>query len=362
MTVYTFLFLIGGLVLLVYGADALVKGASRLALALGISPIIIGLTVVSFGTSAPELAVSTQAAWAGQADLGVGNVVGSNIFNVLFILGLSALIVPLVVHTQLIRIDVPVMIGTALLFFVFALDGQLAKWEAAILALGAVAYTWFQIYLSRKEKKSALEQEFEAELSQEPRTGTLVNIGWIVLGLVMLVLGSNWLVDAAITIARVLGVSELIIGLTIVAIGTSLPEVATSIAAALKGERDIAVGNVVGSNIFNILTVLGISGLLSPKAINISDAAVAFDIPVMIAISVACFPIFFKGLEITRFRGALFFFYYIAYTLYLILAHTKHDALSTFSTAMWYFVLPLTALTLGWYLIGGVKERRSEVS
>ncbi|HRK74645.1 MAG TPA: calcium/sodium antiporter [Rhodothermales bacterium] len=362
MTVFTFLFLIGGLVLLVLGADALVKGASRLALALGISPIIIGLTVVSYGTSAPELAVSTQAAWVGQADLGVGNVVGSNIFNILFILGLSSIIVPLVVHTQLIRIDVPVMISTAILFFLFVLDGQLAKWEAGILALGAILYTWFQIHLSRKEKKSALEQEFEAELSQEPRTGTAINIGWILLGLVMLVLGSNWLVDSAITIARTLGVSELIIGLTIVAIGTSLPEVATSVAAALKGERDIAVGNVVGSNIFNILIVLGIAGLVSPQPINVSNAAIAFDIPVMLAISVACFPIFFKGLEITRFRGALFFFYYIAYTLYLVLAHTKHDALSTFSTAMWYFVLPFTVLTLIWYFIGGIKEWRAEAS
>jgi cation:H+ antiporter len=345
----TVVLFVAGLGLLVLGAEWLVKGASRLAAALGISPLVIGLTVVAYGTSAPEMAVSIKSAWAGQPDLALGNVVGSNIFNVLFILGVSALVAPLVVSSQLVRLDVPVMIGLSGLTLLMARDGSIGRLDAALLFSGAVAYTVFQVRQSRKES-AAVREEYGKEYG--PRlTGTAANVAFIGAGLALLVLGSRWLVNGAVAFAQALGVSELVIGLTIVAAGTSLPEVATSILAAVRGERDIAVGNVVGSNIFNILAVLGLSGLVAPSGLPVSPALVAFDAPVMIAVAVACLPIFASGATIARWEGALFLFFYLAYTAYLVLAAQQHDALPAFSTVMQLFVLPLTAITLvvvGW--------------
>jgi cation:H+ antiporter len=349
-----------GLVLLVAGAEALVRGASKLAAAAGISPLVIGLTVVAYGTSAPEMAVSVQSALAGQADIALGNVVGSNIFNVLFILGLSAMITPLVVSRQLIKLDVPIMIGVAFLLALLALDGNVSRIEGALLFAGGVTYTVFIIRQSRKEKKPA-QDEYEKEYGHAKSKGHwLVNLGLIIIGLGLLVLGSRWLVNGAIAIAQKLGVSELIIGLTIIAAGTSLPEVATSIIASIRGERDIAVGNVVGSNIFNILSVLGLTALAAPSGVNVSSAALRFDIPVMLAVAVACLPIFFSGNLIARWEGALFWGYYIAYTLYLILAATQHDALPAFSMIMESFVLPLTAITFVIVIVRSLRARKRE--
>jgi cation:H+ antiporter len=243
------------------------RGASKLALSFGISPLVVGLTVVAFGTSAPEMAVSVQAALSGQVDIALGNVVGSNIFNVLFILGLSALIIPLLVARQLIRQEVPIMIGASLLLFALAWDGGISAAIDAALMFGLLlAYTVFLIWQSRRESK-ALAAEGTAETASGKSSWDNhwgVQVLLIAAGLALLVLGADWLVTAAITFAKQLGVSELVIGLTIVAAGTSMPEVATSIVAALRGERDIAVGNVVGSNTFNILCVLGLSGMLAP--------------------------------------------------------------------------------------------------
>lgn len=344
-----------GLVLLTLGADVLVKGAAHLAGALGISPLIIGLTVVAFGTSAPELAVSTSAAWNGQADLALGNVVGSNIFNVLFILGLSALIAPLLVQQQLIRIDVPVMIGCSLLLLILGMDNLIGRADGVILFAGLLAYIFFLLKTARKESPEVQAEYLDgvdiSEADGKPHWGK--NVGYIALGLVMLVVGSNWLVDGAIELARGFGVSELIIGLTIVAAGTSLPEVATSVMASIRGERDIAVGNVVGSNIFNILCVLGLSSIVSPAGITVAPSALSFDIPVMIAVALACLPIFFAGRIISRGNGALLFGYYIAYTVFLVMSATANPALTTFAQAMLWFVLPLTVITLG---IGAVRE------
>ncbi len=337
-----------GLVLLVAGAELLVRGASRLAARLGISPLVIGLTVVAFGTSTPELAVSVQAGLAGQADIAVGNIVGSNIFNVLFILGLAALIVPLVVAQQLVRIEVPLMIGVSVLFLVMALDGRISGFDGMLLFAGIVAYTVFTVRQSRKES-AAVQAEYAREYGdgQSAERGRLpLQIALIVAGLVLLVLGAHWLVGGAVAIARHFGVSELIIGLTIVAAGTSLPEVATSIVAALRGERDIAVGNVVGSNIFNILAIAGIASMVTPGGLEVAPALIRFDIPVMIAVALACLPIFASGHLIARWEGALFLGYYAAYVLYLILAATQHAVLPSFSAAMLGFVLPLTAVTL----------------
>ncbi len=348
-----------GLVLLVVGADILVRGASGLALGFGISPLIIGLTVVAFGTSAPELAVSLQAAFDNEADLTVGNVVGSNIFNVLLILGISAVIVPLVVNQRLIRIDVPVMVGVSILVLLLSMDGSISRLEGLLLSIGILSYVGFAIYESRKESANIAkeyEEEFGDEADKQAAQKPLMNIAFLIGGLAMLVLGSRWLVDGATEIALELGLSELIVGLTIVAAGTSMPEVATSIVAALKGERDIAVGNVVGSNIFNLLAVLGFSSLITDN-VAVSDAAIRFDIPVMTAVAIACIPVFFTGL-IARWQGALFLAYYIAYIGYVILDASDHDALGSYSSAMLLFVLPLTAIALLVSFVRSVQMRR----
>lgn len=334
-----------GLVALIVGADLLVRGASSLALSIGISPLVVGLTVVSFGTSAPELAVSAQSAWAGQTDIALGNVVGSNIANVLLILGASALVVPMRVHRQVIRQEVPVMIGASLLLWALAADGAIGRIDGFLLATLLIAYTVVVIRQSRREQ-AALR---EAAQPVEPAGWDAwwgAQLGLIVVGLVLLVVGSNWLVEAAVAFANYLGISELVVGLTVVAVGTSLPELATSIMAAIKGERDIAVGNVVGSNIFNILAVLGISASVAPSDLGVAPALLAFDLPAMVAVALICLPIFFVGGCVTRGEGALFLGYYLAYTVYLVLGAKRHDALSGYTEIMGTYVIPFTVATI----------------
>ena len=344
---------VAGLVALVGGAELLVRGASRLALALGISPLVVGLTVVAFGTSAPEMAVSVGAALDGRTDMALGNVVGSNIANVLLILGLSALIVPLAVHRQVIRQEVPVMLAATFLLLGLAQLGRIPWWAGVLLVGLLVAYTAFLVLQSRRsERAAAAAQEVDDAADELPppvsgwRAHWAVQAGYVVLGLVLLVLGAGWLVDAATAFARSLGVSEVVIGLTLVAVGTSLPELATSVMAAFKGERDMAVGNVVGSNVFNILGVLGFSTLAAgPAGVPVPAPVLNFDLWVMAAVAVACLPVFVTGREIARWEGAVFVFYYAAYAAYLVLAAQHHAALAAFSHAMLAFVLPLTALT-----------------
>ena len=321
-------FFVLGLGALVLGAELLVRGASKIALSLGISPLVVGLTIVAMGTSSPEVAVSVGAALGGQTDIAVGNVVGSNIFNVLFILGISAVIMPLVVHSQIIRQEVPIMIGASLILAVMIVGGQLSRMESALLLVLLVAYLVFLVRQSRAETKE-IRDEYASGV---PRKGEwdshwAVQVLLIVAGLGLLVLGSGWLVDAAVAFARMLGVSDLVIGLTIIAAGTSMPEVATSIMAAIRGERDIAVGNVIGSNTFNILGCLGISGLVSPAGLDIAPAVLNFDVWVMIAVAVACLPVFLLGRRIGRRRGLLFLGYYAAYVVYLVMGAQQHDAL-----------------------------------
>jgi len=356
-----FLFVAGG-VLLIGGAELLVRGASRLAVSAGVSPLVVGLTVVAFGTSSPELAVTIGSAYAGQADVALGNVVGSNIFNVLFILGLSALIAPLVVAQQLVRLDVPLMIGASVLTLLLGLDGRIGQLDGLCLFAGIVAYTVFLIRQSRREA-APVQAEYEEAFGSEPRQQDpwFPHAGLVVAGLVMIVFGAQWLVDAAGTTAAALGVSELVIGLTIVAAGTSLPEMATSVLAAVRGERDIAVGNVVGSNLFNLLAVLGLGSLVSPDGISVSPTALAFDIPVMIAVAVAALPILFTGHTISRWEGAVFLAYYAAYTTYLILDAGEHAARMTLGTAMVWFALPLTALTLLVLVVRALRRDKSSV-
>jgi cation:H+ antiporter len=308
-----------GLALLVVGAESLVRGAGRIATALGVSPLVIGLTIVSFGTSSPELAVSIKAALSGQPDITVGNVVGSNIFNVLFILGLSALIIPLVVAVQLIRVDVPVMISLSVLVLLLSLDGHLGFWECLLLFVGLLIYLVMLIVQSRRESKAVVNEYAEAFMaSPESANAWIKNIAMVIVGLALLILGARWLVDAAVIFARYLGVSEAVIGLTIVAVGTSLPEVVTSVIAALRGERDIAVGNVVGSNIFNIMGVLGLTGLVARDGIAIDPKLLTFDMPFMVLVALVCLPIFLTGHRISRGEGAFLLAAYCAYTGFLI--------------------------------------------
>lgn len=346
MNALTLVLFVLGLVFLVGGAEALVRGASKLAGAFGISPLVIGLTVVAFGTSAPEMAVSVRSALASQAgaDIAIGNVVGSNICNILLILGLASLVAPLIVAQQLIRRDVPIMIGLSVLVYIFGMDGSISRLEGLFLFLLVLAYTGYAIWVSRKESK-AVQAEYEAEF-QQTGNNLLKDIGLIIMGLAMLVLGSRWLVDGAVAIAHNLGVSDLVIGLTVVALGTSLPEAATSMIASFRGERDIAVGNVVGSNIFNILAVLGLSSLVGLDGVKVAPAALAFDIPVMIAVAIACLPVFFTGYLISRWEGIVFLGYYVAYNLWLLLNSTQHEHLAFFNAVMLQFVIPLTVMTL----------------
>lgn len=344
------LFLFLGLAILTLGAELLVRGASRLAVGLGITPLVVGLTVVAYGTSAPELVVSVQSALAGQPDLALGNVVGSNIFNVLFILGISALIIPLKVDQKLIRFDVPLMIGLSGLVLVLGRDGRLGPLEGLLFLLGLLAYTAWAIFQSRWESaqvKTEYAEEFGVGRQRPNWTANLLQGGLVLVGLVLLVLGAKWFLFGAVEIARQIGVSELVIGLTIVAAGTSLPEVATSLVAAIRGERDIAVGNVVGSNIFNILGVLGLSALGGKGGITVAENILAVDIPIMIGVAVACLPIFATGNVISRWNGAVFLGYYLAYTLAIVLAAVQHRAGPTFNQTMLWFVIPLTAIGIG---------------
>lgn len=335
--------MVAGLVVLTVGGEMLIRGASRLAALLGLSPLVIGLTVVAYGTSAPEMAVSIQAGLQGNPHIAVANVVGSNIFNILFILGLCALLLPLTVTPQLVRRDVPVMIAASVLTLILALDGKFGRWDALLLLVGLVVYTATALRAGRRERAPFID-EYAADFGQAPEAGRSVwrVIGCLLLlvaGLALLVVGSRWFVQGAVQVARWLGVSDVIIGLTIVAAGTSLPEVAASIIAALRKERDIAIGNAVGSNICNLLAILGVSGLVTPGGLEVAPQMLHLDLPFMVAVALICLPIFYHDYTITRRDGALLFAGYVVYTLYLVLHATGSD---------------LRAVVGKWAVLGGV--------
>lgn len=347
MDFLTLILFICGFVALIGGAECLVKGAARLAAVVGISPLVVGLTVVAFGTSAPELGVSVMSSFSGQAGIALGNVVGSNICNVLLILGLSALAAPLVVSRQLLRIEVPLMLGVSLLAWAMALDGMVGRLDGILLFSGVIIYTVWTIRRSRRENRG-FDSEFTEGAENDPAAaGSLPrNLFLILVGLGLLGLGSNWLVSGAVALAKFFGVSDLLVGLTIVSIGTSLPELATSVMASLRGQRDMAVGNIVGSNLFNILAVLGLTAAVSPAGVPVAAQALSFDIPVMVAVAAVCLPIFFTGYLINRWEGALLTGYYLIYTLYLVLSTIGHQSLPALSHGVVWGALPLTALLL----------------
>jgi cation:H+ antiporter len=349
-----------GLVLLLLGAELLVRGASRLALALGLAPIVVGLTVVAIGTSTPELAISLGGALSGTPDLALGNVVGSNIANILLILGLVALVAPLIVHRQLVWLDVPLMIAASGLVFAMALDGRIARWEGGALVACAVAYIVFLIRMAKRHPDQVPQDPQLADdaSAPAPKTGTFRQVLLMVAGLALLIAGARFLVDAATSMASALGLSDLVIGLTVVAVGTSLPEIATSILSAIRGQRDLAVGNIVGSNIFNLLLVLGATALVAEGGVPVGASALRFDLPVMTAVAIACLPIFFNGHRIARWEGALFLGYYIAYTAWLLMAAADHAALEDFRFVMVSTVIPLTVITLAVVTWRNLRPRR----
>ena len=354
MSPLAWLSLLGGLAVLLVGAELLVRGASRLAARLGIAPLLVGLTVVAYGTSAPELAVSVRAGLTGSAGLAVGNVLGSNLFNVLLVLGLASLLVPLDVSRRLVRLDVPILVAVTALAYLLALDGRLGRWDGAVLLVLAVGYTGLQVFAARRAREGAT----SADAGEDGGRPWPIQVALVVAGLALLVVGAGWLVEGAVAMARWLGVGETLIGLTIVAAGTSLPEAATSAVAGIRGQRDLATGNVVGSNIFNLLVVLGAAAAVSPGGLPVPEHALRFDFPVTLAAAFACLPIFFTGHRIARWEGALFLAYYAAYVLYLFLAAARRPSLAGFERAMLVYVMPLTAVTLATVTARALRRRR----
>ncbi|MBI1398489.1 MAG: calcium/sodium antiporter [Betaproteobacteria bacterium] len=349
--------LVGGLFVLVYGADLLVGGASRLATLLRVSPLAISLTVVAYGTGAPELAVSSVASWSGDGDLALGNVVGSNIFNVLVVLGVSSLIGPLLISRQILKLDLPVMIGASVLLLVLSRDGNLGLLDCLALITCFAIYATLHWRMARRESRAS-RATGGADAQHPDATGRAYarELGLILFGLVMLVTGSHWLVEGASALADAMGASHTLVGLAIVAPGTGLPELATSVVASLRGERDIAVGNIIGSNTFNILAVLGVSGLVSRTGFHVAPALLSFDMPVMVGIALACFPIFLNDLRLGRLEGIALTFYYGVYLAYLVLDATNSGLLPGFDTVVRYGIVPVTVLGLVGAGVRGVRR------
>ena len=364
MSVWTFVALVIGLGALVMGAEYLVKGAASIATRLGIQPVIIGLTVVAFGTSAPELAVSVGAAFSGSTDLAFGNVVGSNIANILLILGASAMVGGLVVSQRIVRIDVPLVIGASLLALLMSLDNRIGRIDGAILFGAVIAYTGWLIRGARREVPEIIEEYAESVDALEGQVlerSVAVQLAYLVGGLAGLLVGSQLLVGSATDIATAAGISDLVIGLTVVSVGTSLPELATSLLAAFRGQRDIAVGNVVGSNLFNLLSVLGATALVAPAGIPVADASLRFDFPIMLAATIVLAPVFWNGFEIKRWEGGVFLAFYAIFVAYLVLDTSDHAAASVVGPAA-MLVTPLVLMTFGVLGYQGWRRHRSSAA
>ena len=316
---------VAGLGLLVIGAELVVRGAARLAVSLGVKPLVIGITIVAVGTSAPELAVGITASLQGSGALAVGNIAGTNVFNILFILNLSVLVRPLPIHLQILKLELPVIIATAVLLMGLAWDGVLTRLDGGVLLGAAVLYTVVLIRLSRGETQ-AVQEEFRemygADAVMSKRTAVQARLKDAVVlaaGLGLSVLGGSWLVDGAVDIARGLHISEAMIGLTIVAIGTSAPELVTTIVATLKDERDVAVGNLLGSSIYNILVILGLTCLVAPGGVPVERQLMFVDIPLMTGVMLGAVPVFWTGRRVSRLEGGLGIAIYVAYLLSLVL-------------------------------------------
>lgn len=319
MTLHPAIVFLGGLVVIILGAELLLRGATRIAAMLRVKPILIGLTVVAIGTSMPELAVGITAVTEGKGPLAVGNIAGANILNILFILGLSALIRPLPMHVLSIKLDVPVMIATAFALMWMAWDGVLNRTEGLLLLGGAVAYVVLLVRMSRRESAQT-RHEFVEEYSPKVLLAASAarRAGWnaflLIAGIALTLLGADLLVAGAVSIAQALGVSDAVIGLTIVALGTTAPEFTTAMVATLKDDRDVAIGNLIGSNITNVLVVLGLTSIVAPGGIDVGEEILRIDLPLAAAVALACLPVFSSNRTVSRLEGGLFV---TAYLLYL---------------------------------------------
>ncbi len=357
----TIVALLVGIVCLVGGAELLVKGAATIASKLGIAPVVIGLTVVAFGTSAPELAVSVSAAFGGNADVAFGNVVGSNIGNILLILGASAVVGGLAVQQRIIRFDIPLLIVVSVVALLMSLDNNIGRVDGIILFAGVIAYVAWLVREARGERTDVVEEYTESVETLEgvaTERPLWFNLVLVAAGLTVLVVGSQLLVNGATDIAESAGVSDLVIGLTVVAIGTSLPELATSILAALRGQRDIAVGNVIGSNLFNLMSVLGLSAVVSNDGIPVSDVSLRLDFPVMLAATIVLVPIVWNGFQIKRWEGFVLIGFYAVYVAYLVLDASDSSAADVVGPAA-LIVAPLVALTFGVTGFQGWRRHRA---
>jgi cation:H+ antiporter len=317
------LLLLFGLVAVLAGAEFVIRCGSRLARRMGIPPIVVGLTVVSLGTSAPELAVGIDAIRSGAGSLAVGNIAGTNIVNLLLILGLSAVIRPIALGMQILKLDLPAMALASVLLLVLALDGTLSVFDGALLFALAIAYSALLIWIVRRENARVL-AEFAEEFPEEPRRkgpwSVLIQLFGLLAGIAVIVLGADWLVRGAVDIALAAGVSEAFIGLTIVAIGTSAPELATTIVSTIRGERDIAIGNLIGSSTYNLTIILGISLFFAPGHITLDPELVTIDLPVMVLVSLVCIPVFLSGRRVSRGEGIAFVTGYAVFLAYLLIA------------------------------------------
>jgi cation:H+ antiporter len=327
MTLHPTVVFLAGLVIILLGAELLLRGASRIAAMLGIKPILIGLTVVAVGTSAPELAIGITALREGRGALAVGNIAGTNILNILFILGLSAAIRPLPLQLQSIRLDVPVMIGAAVALFVMAFDGVLSRTEGLILVAAALVYAIALIRLSRRESEKTKREYAEEFGAQGLKAGAGIARGsWnavlLSVGMALTVLGADLMVSGAVDIAQKLGVSDALIGLTIVAIGTSAPELATTLVGTLKNDRDVAIGNLIGSSISNILVILGLICVAAPQGVDVSPDVLRIDLPLGAAVAIACWPVFRSDRQVSRREGMAFVALYLAYLSTLVFVRT----------------------------------------
>ncbi len=351
----TVVLVLGGLLALVAGGEVLVRGASSLARSLGMSPLVVGLTIVAFATSAPEMAVTVDAALSGSAGIALGNVVGSNIVNVLLILGATAVIVPLAVSSQLVRLDIPVMVAISALTLVLALDGAIARADGLLLVALALGYLALAVLVGRRSARTEAGAQDRGRASAR-RLGR--DLLLIVIGVALLVVGARALVDGATDVARAWGVSDLVIGLTVVAAGTSLPELVTSVVAALRKEPGMAVGNIAGSCILNLSLVLGVAGLLAPSGVPVAGSAIAVDLPFMVAVALVLLPLAFTGRVIARVEGVVLVAYYAAWTTYLLLDAGSSPAAAPLSAAMLFLVVPLTVVWIAFLLGGDVRRRR----
>ena len=344
-----------GVVLLIFGSEVLVRGAKELSRRFGLSELVIGLTVVAFGTSSPELAVTMASGFQGSTSLAAGNVIGSNICNILLILGLAALARPLFINRRLLLVDVPALLLMTGLFAYYAVDGELVRSEGIYMLLGLIVYIGIAITLGYMKKKVSFTKEEE---ESDPPLSLRASLAYLIGGLFCLFLGSTWVVGGAVELARQLGVDEKTIGLTIVALGTSLPEVAVSVVGAIRGRTGMVIGNVIGSNLFNIGAVLGITLTCIPSSIPVEGSALTFDLPVMCLVTLSLLPMMVSRSKIGRFEGFMLFAWYILIMAYTVLTVKANHIAPILGDTMIWVVGPITVLVLLYFMFfrGAKKE------